>query len=142
LSIDEIRHEVENQKTMVFGCIANNESLPFKDVTFDCYLAPLSLHVMNDYKRMLSESFRVCKPGAKCGFSLWGRKENIVIYPLLERVMEKHGLGPATKPVKTNYDLAHRHIELRQELIDMGFVDVKIWFQPVNFVFNTFDDFF
>lgn len=126
----------------IYGCLANNESLPFPDASFDCYLAPLSLHVMNDYTKMLKEALRVTKPGAKCGFSLWGRRENISIYPLLEDVMERHGLGPANKPTKTNYDLAHRHEELRKEMLEMGFARVKIWFQPVNFVFNTFEDFF
>ena len=67
-------------------------------------MAPLSLHIVNDYKKMLSEALRVLKKGAKAGFSLWGRRENITIYPLLEGVMERHGLGPQTKPVKTNYD--------------------------------------
>ena len=97
---------------------------------------------MNDYTKMLKEALRVTKPGAKCGFSLWGRREYISIYPLLEGIMERHGLGPATKPAKTNYDLAHRHEELRKEMLEMGFSKVKIWFQPVNFVFNTFEDFF
>ena len=25
---------------------------------------------------------------------------------------------------------------------DMGFINIKMWMQPVNFVFNTFEDFF
>jgi hypothetical protein len=27
-------------------------------------------------------------------------------------------------------------------MLDMGFINVKMWFQPTNFIFQTFDDFF
>lgn len=80
--------------------------------------------------------------GAKYGFSVWGRKENILIYPFLESILERHGLGPQVKPTKTNYDLAINADILKQEMEQIGFIGVKMWFQPVNFVFNTFEDFF
>ena len=79
---------------------------------------------------------------AKFGFSVWGRKENIQIYPFLESILERHGLGPQVKPTKTNYDLAINADILKQEMEQIGFINVKMWFQPVNFVFNTFEDFF
>lgn len=142
LDVEEIISKKDSKDGLIYGCIANNECLPFRDGSFDCYLAPLSLHVVNDYKKQLSEAFRVTKSGAKSGFSVWGRRENIQIYPLVEEIMEKHGLGPQVKPVKTNYDLALKRDELKKEMEDMGFVSVKMWFQPVNFVFNDFTDFF
>ena len=91
---------------------------------------------------MLKEALRVTQSDAKLGFSVWGRRENILLYPLLERVMEKHGLGPVTKPTKTNYDLTLKKEDLRLEMTEMGFKDIKMWFQPVNYVFNTFECFF
>ena len=115
IDIDEVRKS-EDEK-LVFGVIANNECLPFPDSHFDCYIAPLSLQLVTSYQAMLKESYRVTRPRAKVGFSVWGRRENIQIYPLLERVLDRHGLGPQTKPTKTNYDLALRRDELRQELI-------------------------
>ena len=33
----------------VLGAIANNESLPFKNETFDCYLANLSLMLVDNH---------------------------------------------------------------------------------------------
>jgi hypothetical protein len=56
--------------------------------------------------------------------------------------MERHGLGPQVKPTKSNYDLAANQESLRKEMLEMGFKNIKMWLQPVNFVFNTFEDFF
>jgi ubiquinone/menaquinone biosynthesis C-methylase UbiE len=39
-----------DQDRMVLGCLANNECLPFKDGTFDCYIANLSLMLVDNYK--------------------------------------------------------------------------------------------
>ena len=61
----------------VIGRLANNESLPFKDETFDCYMACLSLMIVDNHTNMLSEAFRVCQKGASFGFTIWGRKENM-----------------------------------------------------------------
>ena len=60
----------------VIAAAANNESLPFKDETFDCYLASLSLMLVDNYLNMLKEAYRVCKPGSPLAFTIWGRKEN------------------------------------------------------------------
>jgi SAM-dependent methyltransferase len=44
----------------VIGRLANNESLPFKSDSFDCYLACLSLMLVDNHVNMLEEAFRVC----------------------------------------------------------------------------------
>jgi len=56
--------------------------------------------------------------------------------------LEKHGLGNPVKPTKTNYDIAHNSESIRREMLDIGFTNVKMWFQPMNYIFETFDDFF
>ena len=58
---------------MVLGCLANNECLPFKDATFDCYLANLSLMLVDNHKNMLKEALRVTQSGAALAFTVWGR---------------------------------------------------------------------
>jgi ubiquinone/menaquinone biosynthesis C-methylase UbiE len=68
--------------------------LPFADEQFDSYLAPLSLQIVTNPNKMLSEALRVTKKGSKIAFSVWGRRENIQIYPFIEAIMERHGLGP------------------------------------------------
>ena len=127
---------------LVFGCMANNEILPFPDNHFDCYIAPLSLQLVYSYKAMLAEAYRVTRAGGKIGFSVWGRREHIQIYPILERVLERHGLGPASKPTKTNYDICLNRDEVRKEMTEMGLINIKMWFQPVNYIFDSFDCFY
>lgn len=61
---------------------------------------------------------------------------------MVEEILERHGIGAQTKPVKTNYDIANNAESVRREMEDMGFINVKMWFQPTNFIFSTFDDFF
>ena len=43
----------------VVGRLANNECLPFKDASFDCYLGNLSLMLVDNYRNMLKEALRV-----------------------------------------------------------------------------------
>jgi len=47
-------------------------------------------------------------------FTVWGRKENTWIFYIPELVLEKHGLGPKEKPVKSNFDLGHNPDGLRK----------------------------
>ena len=65
--------EVGESDRMVLGCLANNECLPFKDATFDCYLANLSLMLVDNHKNMLKEALRVTQSGAALAFTVWGR---------------------------------------------------------------------
>ena len=44
---------------VVLGGIVNNECLPFKSGSFDCYLANLSLMLVDNHRNMLAEAFRV-----------------------------------------------------------------------------------
>lgn len=142
ISIENLRDGLDEKDRFVFGCIANNEVLPFPDSHFDCYIAPLSLQLVHSYSAMLAEAYRVTSAGGKVGFSVWGRREHIQMYPLLERVLERHGLGPATKPTKTNYDICLNREEVRKLMTEMGFTNIKMWFQPVNYIFDSFEDFY
>ena len=105
--------EVGESDRMVLGCLANNECLPFKDATFDCYLANLSLMLVDNHKNMLKEALRVTQSGAALAFTVWGRKQNITNFSILENVFAKHGLAPKIPPLKTPYDLGANPDTLR-----------------------------
>jgi len=66
-----------SNKRLVISRLANNESLPFKNETFDCYISCLSLMLVDNHTNMLREALRVTQRGAPLAFSVWGRKENI-----------------------------------------------------------------
>ena len=61
LNLQEVREGkvTDERDRLVFGCISNNEFLPFPDNTFDCYIAALSLQLVHDYKKQLAEALRV-----------------------------------------------------------------------------------
>jgi ubiquinone/menaquinone biosynthesis C-methylase UbiE len=61
---------------LVIAGVANNEALPFKEGQFDCYLANLSLMLVDNYKNMLAEALRVTQSGATFGFTVYGREGN------------------------------------------------------------------
>ena len=63
----------ENDR-IVLGYKAYNESLPFKDATFDCYISGYSLNLVNDSKAQLREAYRVLKQDSYAALSIWGRK--------------------------------------------------------------------
>ena len=49
----------EGDDRLVFGCVADNMRLPFPDGHFDCYISNLSLMIVPDYLRQISECHRV-----------------------------------------------------------------------------------
>lgn len=51
LKIESLRIGLESEDRLVYGLIANNECLPFEDSEFDCYISPLSLQLVHDYKK-------------------------------------------------------------------------------------------
>lgn len=51
----------------------NAESLPYKSNTFDAYVANGLLEIVDNPEWVVSEAFRVLKPGGKAAFSLYGR---------------------------------------------------------------------
>lgn len=59
----------------IYGCQANNECLPFPDNSFDAYLAPLSLMLVNNHKNMITEAYRVTKPGSRSVFTIWANQD-------------------------------------------------------------------
>ena len=55
---------------------ASFTDLPFKDKTFDSYIANYSLHLVKDHIEMLKESYRVLNDEGIATFSIWGRPEH------------------------------------------------------------------
>ena len=64
------------KERLVIGAVANNESLKFNIQTFDCYIANLSLMLVDNYKNMLNEAFRVGTSGCTYGFTVYGKESN------------------------------------------------------------------
>ena len=72
--IEDIIKSQGEFKRFIYGCQANNESLPFQDNTFDSYISNLSLHIVTEPKNQIAEAYRVLKTGGAACFTVWGRK--------------------------------------------------------------------
>lgn len=61
------------------------------------------------------------------------------IFAALEAVFEKMDLKPKVPPARTNYDLGKDPAKLHQEMTEMGFIKIRIWYQQMNFNFKDAD---
>jgi hypothetical protein len=52
-----------------------------------------------------------------------------------------HGIGPKDKPSKTNFHLGVNPETFKEELESFGFTNIKIWYQPMYFPFESFEDY-
>lgn len=84
--------------------------------------------LVDNHKNQLTEALRVSKKGARLAFTVWGRREFNHNFSILEDIMEKHGLGPKEKPKKTNFHLGKDPVAFKQELLELGFSNIKIWY--------------
>jgi ubiquinone/menaquinone biosynthesis C-methylase UbiE len=129
----------------VLAALANNECLPFKEGTFDCYLGNLSLMLVDNYLSMLSEALRVTQSGASFGFTIYGREGFFQNYEMLVDVLIRHELMPRPNkedpPKKTIYDLSREPTKLKTEMEALGFTQIRMWYQPMNFNFKDADEY-
>lgn len=125
----------------MIAAVGNNESLPFTDKTFDCYLSSLSLMLVDNHMNQMKEAFRVTSPGATFGFTVWGRRENNQNFETLEAVFAKHNLKPKDPPKKTNYDISLDSEGLKKRMEDIGFHKIRMWYQHNNLYFKDENDY-
>ena len=81
---DDARH--------VYSMVANNEKLPYPNEVFDCYIASYSLHLVSNYKNMLSEAYRVTKKGGTVVFSTNRKAMDQAFNFLILEAMSKAGI--------------------------------------------------
>jgi len=117
--------ENEDGKKNLYMLKANNEQLPFEDQSFDCYIANLSLQLVDNHKNQLSEAYRVLQPGSYAAFTVWGKEENGSYFTFLTRSLEKLGLKEEAKG-KSNFHLNDAS-KLRKDMQDAGFSKVKVF---------------
>ena len=92
------------------------------------------------------EAFRVLKPNSIAAFTVWGRRENCLIFTALEagkrRLAAKMGLPFEEPTLPSNFDFG-RDIEQNMAIFrEAGFAQVKHWFQPSNHLFRNTEEFF
>lgn len=117
---------------------ANAEDLKFPDASFDRYFSNLCLQLVPNPEKMIKESYRVIRPGALAGFSVWGKKENGLLLTLVPQAIERAGLArPSSQSSDGPFAIGKNVDELRRKFKQAGFKNVVCWRQQL--VFETVD---
>jgi len=137
--------EGQTFRKFVYGCRANNELLPFADETFSAYLANLSVMLVDKPSNQFKEAHRVLQKGCSASFVIWGTREETLLVNHVERVLQKH-LPPQLRDEmmaeRSHHDLFYgKHLDVEKTLREIGFSQVKMWLQPMNFLFRNGEDF-
>lgn len=135
--VEEMGEDIERK---IFVAEANNENLPYPDNYFDCYIANLSLMIVNDHRNQISEAYRVLQQGGIAGFTVWGRKENSKFFRFLPDILEKLELSKPVPGAKSQFDLNNQEV-LVQDFKDAGFSFVKSYYSVTNTLFNSVEEF-
>jgi trans-aconitate methyltransferase len=73
--------------------LANAESLPFHDATFDAVFSNATLHWVRGQDAMLAQVHRVLKPGGRFVAEMGGHGNIAAISVALTAVLDRHGYG-------------------------------------------------
>ena len=139
--IEDLGDEIERK---IFISELNNESLPYPDEFFDCYISNLSLMIVGNHHNQLLEAYRVLQPGGTVGFTVWGRKENTEFFALLPDILEKLDMFKPPEGHRTHFHLSDKD-SLVSDIKEAGFKKVKSYYAPSNVLFedgNSYMDFF
>ena len=121
---------------------ANNEDLSpmqIPDQKVDGIVASLSLHIVNDPKKMLAEMRRVLKPKGKFALTVLGSKEHAYYKTIADEASKKFSnkpkpeRPPGWKPPRDQWHLSDRST-LAALITSAGFEDVIISDQQVHFL--------
>ena len=103
---------------------ANNESLPYPDEYFDCYISNLSLEHVENYKKQISESARVLQPKSFAGFSIPGRPDHSLMMSSIHEILAKHGFIKEIDYSKTHFYLSLDDQKLKKDFEEQGFENI------------------
>lgn len=112
---------------------ADMEALPFEDAQFDRVTCRFGIMFTPDPARALAEMRRVLKPAGIAAAMVWGERERVTIFDVIERITrERLGDGPFDETRFTPYRLG-RPGDLAALLATAGFDDYdeqEIRFSP------------
>ena len=125
-------------RKLVYGCQASGSALPFPDCWFDSYVSNLVLQLIDSPENQIREAFRVLKSGSIAAFTVWGRRENSLIFTAPEiteqRIQGINASQADSEPdnAATSYFDLGRDFESKWAGVfkEAGFAQVKRWYQP------------
>ena len=123
MRVDLATLEPEVKDKSVFPLVADAMSLPFPDETFDSYTSQLTIPVVPEPKKMVSEAYRVLKKGGITAISAVGRENHTEFIGLYQDVVKATFPDLAVKCTQeTDYQ------EMKEMFVDAGFSSVKLFY--------------
>ena len=92
-------------------------------------------------EKQIQEAYRVLKPGSAACFSIWGRKEYTRQFMIPIEAYINLGREPPVSPHMAYFAISDQEA-LRTVFKEAGFAeDVRMWYQPSNWLFRTAEDY-
>jgi len=85
-------------------------------------------------EKQIRECFRVLQKGSRACFTIWGRPENCIQFTILREALGN--LGRAQPPLMPAFAVSADKEGLKQKFLDAGFNEVKMWYQPANWLYR------
>jgi ubiquinone/menaquinone biosynthesis C-methylase UbiE len=106
----------------------NSEQLPYGDGEFDRYVANLSLHIVENPDKMLSEAYRVLKDDGIAAFSVWADRSVNTFFAAHE-IVGKEVLPKPEVQTRSHFHLSNKD-ELKALVKRAGFRRVLCFIEP------------
>ncbi|CAG9323190.1 unnamed protein product [Blepharisma stoltei] len=136
---EEMVNVVQSRNFLNTHCIAcSNDELPYEDNSFDRYVSNVSLQIVPDPEKMLSEAYRILAPGGIAAFSVWGRQENSSFHTVLSDAIEE-AMGPSQDHKRSNFHL-NDPLRLKALIKAAGFSKVLTYFTLAPCGYRTVEE--
>lgn len=116
-------------KDDIITFLADAQSLPFENESYDRVLANLNLNLIPDTEACLREAHRVLKTNGRIVYSVWGRQEHSPLMTILPNSAIQLGV-PLPKRGRSNFHLG-TGLKLKSMMENCGFSNVLQWYQPM-----------
>lgn len=137
-AVDRIRFKIRAYgitNTELF--VAKAEKIPLKDQSIDLITSNNGLNNVEDLQNVLSECFRVLKPGGKLIFTMNTEGTMIEFYKVMEDVLLAHGLGSSVDLMKKHIYLKRRPVaEIKLNLTTEGFNEINTEYDEFSYTFT------
>ena len=130
LKVSELTsNEIEENAQLVTGVI-DNENIPLEAESVDLVVSNLSLMLVNDAEKMLSECHRVLKNGNEALLSIWGNPNNSPLFTFTGQAIKNLNMK-LENPPRSNFHLSKdkKYKELIEKAgFKLSSVNIKIPF--------------